>query len=269
MKDELQPLPEQEHLFRQRQFIEQQLACGPRSHTVATDKMTRYIVRWRMEEAIRRLFRADATLSYTCSVLVLCAAEGYEGTVLADMGFTDVTVSDLSEGAARIAVSRDSRLKARVLNAEETGLPAQSYDIVVVQDGLHHLQRPVQGFTEMLRVASRVVIFLEPHVSLVARLIGTKWETNGVAVNYVFRWTNSLVQDVGSSYLGRGAFRNLSFSCWHHNIVFAKAGERLGGGPFAIACIRLVKAGMDFFLSRMGNQFCALIIKEGEQKAKI
>jgi len=262
-------MKEQEHLSRQKQSVEQELASGPRSHTVSTDRMTQYITRWRIEEAIRRLFRADATLSYTCSVLVLCAAEGYEGTVLLDMGFTDVTVSDLSELAARTAERRDTRLKACILNAEETGLPAESYDIVVVQDGLHHLQRPVQGFTEMLRVASRAVIFLEGHVTLVTRLIGTEWETHGAAVNYVFRWTNRLVQDVASSYLGQGAFKNLSFTYWHHNIVFAKAGERLGGGSLAIACIGLAKAGMDFFLSRIGNQFCGLIIKEREQKGKI
>ncbi|MGO8932521.1 MAG: class I SAM-dependent methyltransferase [Terracidiphilus sp.] len=262
-------MKDQEHLSHQKRYMEDELACGPRSHTVAPDKMTTYILRWRIEEAIRRLFRADATLSHTCSVLVLCAAEGYEGTVLLDMGFTDVTVSDLSELAARTAERRDPRLKARVLNAEDTGLAAQSYDIVLVQDGLHHLQRPIQGFTEMLRVSSRAVIFLEPHVSLVAQLIGTKWETHGAAVNYVFRWTNRMVQDVASSYLGRGAFRNLSFSCCHHNIVFAKAGERLGGGPFAIACIRLAKAVMDFFFSRMGNQFCGLIVMEEDRTGKI
>jgi len=260
---------EQEYLSRQRQTVEKELASGPRWHTLSTDKMTEYITRWRVEEAIRRLFRADADLSYNCSVLVLCAAEGYEGTVLADMGFSDVTVSDLSEVAARTAVCRDTRLKARILNAEETGLPAESYDIVLVQDGLHHLQRPVQGFTEMLRVASRAVIFVEGHVTLVTRLIGTEWETHGAAVNYVFRWTNRLVQDVASSYLGQGAFKNLSFTYWHHNIVFAKAGERLGGGSFAITCIGLVKAVMDFFLSWMGNHFCGLIIKEREQEGKI
>jgi ubiquinone/menaquinone biosynthesis C-methylase UbiE len=177
-----------------------------------------------------------------------------------DMGLLDVTVSDLSEAVAGVAVRRDPRLKARALNAEETELPAGSFEIVVIQDGLHHLQRPVQGFTEMLRIASRAVIFLEPHDSLVGRLIGTKWETNGPAVNYVFRWTKRSVQDIASSYLGQSTFQNLSFSFWHHNVVLAKAGQRLGGGAFAISCIRAVKACMDFLLPRMGNQFCGLVI---------
>ena len=259
-KEELLPLREQQHLARQRECTEQILAAGPRQHTLATDAMTRYLVRWRLKEAVRRLLQADRDITCASSVLVLCAAEGYEGSVLMDMGLLDVTVSDLSEAVAAVAVRRDPRLKARVLNAEETGLPAESFDIVVIQDGLHHLQRPVQGFTEMLRIASRAVIFLEPHDSLVGRSIGTKWETNGPAVNYVFRWTKRLVQDIACSYLGRNTFQNLSFSFWHHNVVLAKAGQRLGGGVFAISCIRAVKAFMDFLVPTMGNQFCGLVI---------
>jgi ubiquinone/menaquinone biosynthesis C-methylase UbiE len=166
-KEELQPSREQQHVARQKEWTEQVLAAGPRQHTVATDAMTRYLLRWRLKEAVRRLLEADKNITWSSSVLVLCAAEGYEGSVLMDMGLLDVTVSDLSEAAGGVAVQRDPRLKARALNAEETGLPALSFDIVVVQDGLHHLQRPVQGFTEMLRIASRAVIFLEPHDSLV------------------------------------------------------------------------------------------------------
>jgi hypothetical protein len=264
LKGEVQPSREQQHLTRQKQWMEQALAAGPRLHTVDPDGMTRYLVRWRLEEALRRLLQADEDITCASSVLVLCAAEGYEGSVLMDMGLQDVTVSDLSEAVAGLAVRRDPRLKALALNAEDTGLRAQSFDIVVIQDGLHHLQRPVQGFTEMLRIASRAVIFLEPHDSLVGRLIGTEWEANGPAVNYVFRWTKRLVQDIACSYLGPSAFQNLSFSFWHHNVVLAKAGQRFGGGRFAISCIRLAKTTIDFLLPRMGNQFCGLIVKERE-----
>jgi hypothetical protein len=264
LRDESQPSSERLHLARQKEWMEQALAAGPRQHTVATDAMTLYLVRWRLKEALRRLLQADEDITCASSVLVLCAAEGHEGSVLMDRGLLDVTVSDLSDAVVGVAVRRDPRLKARVLNAEETGLPAESFDIVVIQDGLHHLQRPVHGFTEMLRIASRAVIFLEPHDSLVGRLIGTKWETNGPAVNYVFRWTKRLVRDISCSYLGRNTFQTLSFSFWHHNIVLDKVGQRLGGGVFAISCIRAVKAFMDFLLPAMGNQFCGLVIKERE-----
>ncbi len=265
MKDlEEQPAPSRQelHLARQMEWTEQVLAGGPRRHIATPDAIAQYLTPWRLKNAVCRLLQADKSISFGSSVLVLCAAEGNEGSVLLDIGFLNVTVSDLSNTVCEVAVRRDPRLKARPLNAEETGLPSQSFDIVVVQDGLHHLQRPVQGFTEMLRVASSAVIFLEPHDSLVGRLIGTKWETNGPAVNYVFRWTKRLVQDATCSYLGRSAFENLSFSFWHHNVVLARVGQRLGDGGFAIAFIKIVKACLDFLLPGMGNQFCGLVIKK-------
>ena len=60
--------------------------------------------------------------------------------------------------------SFDERLKTRVLNAEEMSeVEDGSYDLVLVQDGLHHLPRPTLGFTEMLRVARIAAIVIEPH----------------------------------------------------------------------------------------------------------
>jgi ubiquinone/menaquinone biosynthesis C-methylase UbiE len=263
-KGEFEQSREQLHMARQMEWTEKVLATGPRKHIVAPDAIARYLTPWRLKKAMRRLIQADKGITCASSVLVLCAAEGNEGSILVDMGFLNVTVSDLSETVCGVAMRRDPRLNALALNAEDTGLPALSFDIVVVQDGLHHLQRPVQGFTEMLRIASRAVIFLEPHDSLVGRLIGTKWETNGPAVNYVFRWTKRLVQDTTSSYLGKSAFQNLSFSFWHHNVVLAKAVQRIGSGSFAVSCIRVAKTCMDILLPRMGNQFCGLVIKKGE-----
>jgi len=253
--------PEQLHLARQKERTEWGLAAGPRKHIVDPDAVASYLIPWRLKKAVSLVLQADKGITMASRILVLCASDGNEGSVLLDMGFVDVTVSDLSDAICDVAVKRDPRLKAQALNAEETGLPSLSFDIAIVQDGLHHLQRPVQGFTEMLRIASRAVIFLEPHDSLVGRLIGTRWERNGSAVNYVFRWTKRLVQDTTSSYLGQTAFQNLSFSFWHHNVVLANFGRRLGGDAFGISCIRAAKASMDFLLPWMGNQFCCIVIK--------
>jgi hypothetical protein len=157
-------------------------------------------------------------------------------------------------------MDRDKRLKGIVLNAERTNLPSQSFDIALVQDGLHHLSSPVQGFTEMLRVAKRAVVFLEPHDSLVGRMIGTQWEKNGSAINYVFRWDKKLVDQVASSFLGPNSFDNLSLSFWHHNVVYAKARSILGG-RFGLMVVRSIKYFFDRLIGRLGNQFCGLVIK--------
>lgn len=49
------------------------------------------------------------------------------------------------------------------LNAENLDLPDQSFDFVLMKEALHHLQRPYLGIYEMLRVAKKGLILLEPH----------------------------------------------------------------------------------------------------------
>lgn len=246
---------------RQREFHDRKYAEGSRSHIGSADPVVRYVTNWRIGEAMRRLAHASGgRLRHDTPILVLCAGEGGEGSVLCDLGFTDVTVSDISEFGVKAAMQRDSRLKGLVLDAQQADVAAGRFGVVLVQDGLHHLPSPVQGFTEMLRLSSIGAVFLEPHNALIGRLIGTRWEKNGEAINYVFRWTRGLVEDVASSYLGPDAFRNLSFSFWHHNPVFARLGQKLGGGAFAVQVIRAIKAMLDLLAGHAGNQFCGLVL---------
>lgn len=250
------------HLERQKAQHDLKYAEGSRSHVTSDDPLVRYVTHWRLKESFRRLKEsAPDRISSNSRILVMCAGEGAEGSALCDMGFQDVTVSDLSEFGVAAAVARDGRLKGLVLNAESTNLEAGAFDVVVVQDGLHHLQSPIQGFTEMLRVCSVAALFLEPHDSLVGKLIGTKWERNGDAINYVFRWTRQLVEDVASSYLGPDSFENRSVSFWHHNIVFHRLGAKIGGGRIGINAIRVIKTILDALLGRAGNQFCGMVIR--------
>jgi hypothetical protein len=148
-----------------------------------------------------------------------------------------------------------------VINAERAEVADESYDVTIVQDGLHHLRSPVQGFVEMLRIARTATIFLEPHQSLVGSLIGTKWEHNEEAVNYVFRWNRKLVHDVASSFLCSERFLNLSYSFWHHNIVFERVGRALGSGVLGLSTVKLIKSALDTVVYSAGNQFCGLVVK--------
>ncbi len=235
---------------------------GPRGHVTSTEPLVRYLTRWRLETAMATLVDAVGDrLNKASSILVMCAGEGLEGTVLSDLGYTNVTVSDISPEGVKAALTRDNRLNGFVLNAENASLDDAAYDIVIVQDGLHHLPRPVTGFTEMLRIASVGVLFLEPHDALSGNLMGTAWERNGDAVNYVFRWKKKLVEDVANSLLGPNSFTNLSFSFWHHNLVLDKVGRLIGGGKPAIFIIDRVKRVMDAAFGRFGNQFCGLVVK--------
>ncbi|HEU4561388.1 MAG TPA: class I SAM-dependent methyltransferase [Longimicrobium sp.] len=250
-----------DHQARQAAEADRMYAAGPRSHVTSTDPLVRYLVEWRIRTAMGRLrAAAGARLHEASRVIVLCSGEGLEGSLLCDMGFTDVTVADISPVAIEHARARDPRLKGMVVDADRLDLATRSYDLALVQDGLHHLQDPVRGFTEMLRIATVGAVFLEPHNSLAGRLIGRKWEHQGDAVNYVFRWTRRLVEDVASSYLGPDSFRNLSFAFWHHNVIFEHIGRRFGR-RLSVPVMRTAKAVFDRALPVSGNQFCGMVVK--------
>jgi ubiquinone/menaquinone biosynthesis C-methylase UbiE len=74
-----------------------------------------------------------------------------------------VTVTDFSQHALEICRERDPRLETRLEDAEHHDLPDESFDIVLVQDGLHELRRPTIGLTEMLRLSRVITIVIEPY----------------------------------------------------------------------------------------------------------
>lgn len=194
---------------------------------VTKDPLTRFLRDRRLRIGLSKLRSRGVLDPAHQSVLVVCAGVGGEGILLRRYGFEDVTVSDLSPQALSLCGQLDPLLKTVQTNTEDmVEIPDASYDLVVVQDGLHHLPRPVLGFTEMLRVARKAVILIEPHESLVGTLIGTEWELHGGAVNYVFRWSGSLLKQATLSYLLRSGAIVLPCRLWDHNVVVGKLAKR-------------------------------------------
>lgn len=247
----------------QRDVSDQIYTHTKRTHLVNVVPFVDGVVRWRLRKSINVVRRAlGKRLTTDSPILFVCAGEGGEASWLCDMGFSNVTFSDLSPVAVSNGLNRDSRLKGLVLDAENLSTPDNFFDIVIAQDGLHHLPSPTRGFTEMLRVGRLGALFIEPHNSLSGRAFGTKWERSGNVVNYVFRWNRRLVEDVASSFLGPAVFENHSFSYWHHTLLFYKIGQNLGFGRFAEALIASLKWILDSIAARNGNQFSGIIIKK-------
>lgn len=156
------------------------------------------------------------------SVLVVCGGVGGEAMFFIKAGFNNVTLSDFSENSLKIAQESIPKIKTLLLNAENINLTNNSYDLVIVQDGLHHLPRPALGFTEMLRVAKRAIIVIEPYESLIGNLIGTTWEVQGSAVNFVYRWNRKMVEQTVKSYLLKDYNFIKVFRFWDHNLTIRK-----------------------------------------------
>lgn len=230
------------------------------------DSLTRYLRDRRLKLAVTALRNAIEPDVRIQSVLVVCGGVGGEGTFLRKDGFTDVTVSDFSQEALDRCNRFDPALKTLLLNAEEMNVPSCSYDVVVVQDGLHHLPRPSLGFTEMLRVARVAAIVIEPHHGLVARLVGREWEVQETAINYVFRWNRMMLEQCTRSYLLSRNARIIAMRVWDHNLVVGSMVRHLP------AALRLVAAkgiyGLLSAFSGLGNMMVGVVLKDNEATPK-
>jgi glycosyltransferase involved in cell wall biosynthesis/SAM-dependent methyltransferase len=107
------------------------------------------------------------------TALTVCGGSGMDAEYLSRAGATVVS-SDLSLGAATRAKTRSERyglgLKSIVADLEHLPYADRSVDLVAVHDGLHHLDDPYAGVSEMARVARRWVVITEPARASVTRL---------------------------------------------------------------------------------------------------
>jgi SAM-dependent methyltransferase len=223
-----------------------------------SDPLVRYLRDRRLAVAVRTL-RLHGLEPQDQTALVVCGGVGGEGHFLLQHGFAEVTVSDISEQALRCCEQWVPGVATLQADAEALPLQDESFDVVLVQDGLHHLPRPTQGLTEMLRVARKAVVVLEPHDGAVGRMLGTQWEKHGDAVNYVFRWDNHMLASVARSFT---LIQDLTIVCqrlWDHSGVMYRALSRLPSRaqtPAARAFYGLL-APVGF----LGNNMVAVIVK--------
>jgi SAM-dependent methyltransferase/uncharacterized protein YbaR (Trm112 family) len=107
------------------------------------------------------------------TVLTVCGGSGMDAEYLARTG-ARVIASDLSLEAARRARERgrlrDVPLTPLVADVEALPFADRSVDVVFVHDGLHHLEDPLAGLTEMARVARLAVSVNEPAQAVATRL---------------------------------------------------------------------------------------------------
>lgn len=224
------------------------------------DPLIRYLRDRRLEKGLAVLERLVGGRREDLSVLVVCGGVGGEATYFVNRGYRNVTNSDFSQNALDICHRRDARVKTLLLNAESTGLPDGSFDLVVVQDGLHHLPRPAQGLNEMVRMARRGILVLEPHTGLVARLIGTEWERHEGAVNFVFRWNLESFRQVILSQLLESRKSIEVIRLWDHNSLVGKVAARFGR-RLGLAVARAAYALLTPW-NFLGNNFIGILVKD-------
>jgi ubiquinone/menaquinone biosynthesis C-methylase UbiE len=225
----------------------------------SADPLMRYVRDRRLNVALGRLAQSCPTGWTGWSALVVCGGVGGEGSFLANAGFTRVTVSDISPVAIEACRLRDPRLTGEVMDAERLAAPDASYDLVLVQDGLHHLSRPAEGLIEMLRVARQAVIVIEPYDGLVQKLLSEEWESNEGATTYVFRWRRRFFQEVVYSYLGAPPADLGIIRLWDQNVYVGRWAARFGRGGREKSVARATYAALRPF-DRFGNAMVAVVV---------
>jgi len=125
---------------------------------------------WLLEEKFRRSVLGLEELLPGATALTVCGGSGLDAEFLARAG-ARVILSDISLGVVLQARERALRygLEMALVVADAEALPFRdaSIDLVYVHDGLHHLERPVDGLAEMARVARRAVSVTEPAAAAV------------------------------------------------------------------------------------------------------
>jgi ubiquinone/menaquinone biosynthesis C-methylase UbiE len=225
------------------------------------DPLTRFLRDRRLSTALRILggYWRPPLEWPDLSVLVLCGGVGGEGHLLANAGFRHVMVADFSRQSLEMCRRFDSRLCVAQLDAERLGLADDSFDLVLVQDGLHHLPRPHLGLTEMLRVARGAVVIIEPHTGIVSRLFGQEWEQNDGSVNFVYRWNRSTIEQTVKSFLLRADLDVRTRRIWDHNIM---VGRVVGLLPARVrlAAAKLIYGLLHIALPSLGNMMVGAVI---------
>ena len=226
-----------------------------------TDPLTRYLRDRRQAKAIHELLRWTGSKPADWGkVLVVCGGVGGEGTLLRRQGFRDVTVSEFDPTLLKVMGQRDPDLRGTVCDAQRLPFVDGSFDLVLVQDGIHHLKNPALGVTEMLRVARRAVVVIEPHEGLVARLFGTKIEREGGQENFVFRWDRRMFVQVVSSYLVGKEFHVRTLRFWDHSLAMLRLFRWLPDRALKLSAIRVTYAALDGLGGFGGNMFVGIVV---------
>ena len=212
------------------------------------------------------------------TVLCVCGGDGEEADFLQRLGSV-VTTTDLSSMATQAALVRNPALRCLRMDAEALCFADQSFDWVVVRDGLHHLARPIKGLYELERVSREGFAILEGQDSLAVRFLaglgfGENWDPAG---GYVYRFTRRELNKIFSctqtlagwrvhtAWLPFGSDVLKYFSTirvFLYPLINHPALSGVLGSSIGRRMLKTVFQGINFLVGRWGNSLIAVVWKK-------
>ena len=210
------------------------------------------------------LYEAVSLLPFSVKglkILSICSGDGPEGEYLYKLG-VDVTVTDISPEAIKAAKRRCPSLKGVVADSEKLPFKDNSFDLVVVRHGLHHLEHPYKGIHEMSRIGKKGFIFIEAQKNFITKILiklglALEYEPSG---NFVYRFTRSEVKKLMKKY----KINNYKLSTkWSYHIdFFSNRIYPLFNNKISFGIFTSLFYIFNFFFGYFGNSLVVVAIKE-------
>ena len=159
-----------------------------------TGRLYNFLINYKFQEASKKLPFPIKSLS----VLDVCCGSGMISEYYAKVG-AKVTGVDLSEEAIERAKIRKERygFEADFKVADVTNLPFSdnSFDIVSVHDGLHHIVEHKEAIKELFRVSKKGIIIIEPAKSLITKIsVATGFSLQYEGEDFVYRFEEKQIR---------------------------------------------------------------------------
>lgn len=230
-----------------------------------------------MEKILDSLIK-EKIISHSDKVLVVCGGL-YDANLLLKNKLSNFLITS--------AYKKLNKVK-KYMQADAQCLPfkGDSFDIVIVNAGLHHCASPHQALTEMYRVAKKIVIVHEAQDSVLIRLLvwlkfifdyemgaidAKEGGFNNTALpNFVYRWNKREVKKILNSFDPSKKHFIKFYSRFHFYPFYLDEGEFLAnnflvkilGRKFAERIISIGVWFLNLIASDQGNDLIFLIRKD-------
>jgi ubiquinone/menaquinone biosynthesis C-methylase UbiE len=199
------------------------------------------------------------------SVLEVCCGSGMMSEKFACAG-ARVTGIDFSSAAVARAQERARRYRFSatflVADAENLAFPDRCFDIVVVHDGLHHLDDPEGAICEMARVARRGVLILDPAQAALTKL--AIWAGIAVEVEEAGNAVKRLAPADVTTQLREEGFKLVS---WRRTVMYyphvPSRWFAWFDNPIVFLGFRVIFGGANLVLGRWGNKIAVGGVRAG------
>lgn len=185
-------------------------------------------------------------------------AYGFDAHYILSKSDHEVMASDLNEEFLRVAQTMGIITNFSCENAEKLSFNDNSFDFVLCKEAYHHFPRPYAALYEMMRVAKKGIVIIEPQDPI------TKIPLLLAMVNIISKFSQSLIKRVWKNRFSFEPVGNFVYKVSERE--FEKFGGGLGLNVIAFKQINpnfhtggLQKVGVNFSESKFRN----ISIKKG------